>query len=338
MAQPWNFGPPVVDFSPLSRLGESYNNAYDQSRKRQSLAEIGQRLDGSPEGYLKVAQGLLAAGDARGAASLLALSEKARGRGRSGDEEASNLIAPGASSAPGASVADAPQAALAPATPSAPAQRAFNRPVQLAETEEDTQRLEAEMEQRNRFGYGNPALPAGMRNNNPGNLKYAGNTAFPGVTEPSRNTDQGDPQSVFNSPEAGMSAAYGLALRKYQGGKRTANELIAGRNGWTPGNSAAAANIARAMGLAPNEDLRLGDPQRARAFMQALIAQEHGRAGARYPAEMIQSAVSGGLGGAQAGQGQEQGPRVQPQAREGSRARMPDGTIITLRNGQWVQE
>ena len=334
MAQPWNLGPPVVDFSPLAKLGESYNNAYDQARKRRSLAEIGQRLDGSPEGYLKVAQGLLAAGDARGAASLLALSEKVRGRAQASDAEASDLDAPGALSAP---AADEPQAALAPATPASPAQRAFNRPVQLAETEADTQRLEAEMEQRNGFGYGNPALPAGMRNNNPGNLKYAGNTAFPGVLGPSRNTDQGDPQSVFNSPEAGMSAAYGLALRKYQGGKRTADALIAGRNGWTPGNSAAAANIARAMGLAPDEDLRLADPQRARAFMQALIAQEHGAAGARYPAEMIASAVNGGLGGAQP-QGRAQEPPAQPQAREGSRARMPDGTIITLRNNQWVPE
>jgi hypothetical protein len=331
MAQPWNLGPPVVDFSPLSRLGESYNNAYDQARKRQSLAEIGQRLDGSPEGYLKVAQGLLAAGDARGAASLLALSEKVRGRGQASDAEASSL------SAPGSAVADAPQAALAPATPSAPAPREFNRPVQLAETEEDAQRLEAEMEQRNRFGYGNPALPAGMRNNNPGNLKYAGNAAFPGVVGASRNTDQGDPQSVFNSPEAGMSAAYDLALRKYQGGKRTVDALIAGRNGWTPGNSAAAANIARAMGIDPNEDLQLTDPRRARAFMQALIAQEHGAAGARYPAEMIQSAVNGGLGDAQL-QGRAQEPAARPQAREGSRARMPDGTIITLRNGQWRPE
>ncbi|AOO81662.1 hypothetical protein [Bosea vaviloviae] len=332
MAQPWNLGPPVVDFSPLSQLGEAYNSALDQSRKRQGLANLGQGLDGSPEGYLKAARGLFAAGDARGAANFLALSEKARARTQTSDEEASSLIAPGPA------VADEPQAALAPATPSVPAQRAFNRPVQLAETEADTQRLEAEMEQRNRFGYGNPALPAGMRNNNPGNIKYAGNTAFPGVVGPSRNTDQGDPQSVFNSPEAGMSAAYGLALRKYQGGKRTADELIAGRNGWTPGNSAAAANIARAMGLAPDQDLELANPQRARAFMQALIAQEHGAAGARYPADMIRSAVNGGLGAGQPGQGQEQGPRAQPQAREGSRARMPDGTIITLRNNQWEPE
>ncbi|SFJ54643.1 hypothetical protein SAMN05216304_109132 [Bosea sp. OK403] len=332
MAQPWNLGPPVVDFAPLSKLGESYNNAYDQARKRQSLAEIGQRLDGSPEGYLKVAQGLLAAGDARGAASILALSEKARARGQAGDAEARNLMAPGASSA------DEPQAAFAPSTPSVPAQRAFNRPVQVAETEADVQRLETEMEQRNGFGYGNPALPAGMRNNNPGNLKYAGNTAFPGVLGPSQNTDQGDPQSVFNSPEAGMAAAHGLALRKYQGGKRTADALIAGRNGWTPGNRAAAINIARAMGLAPDQDLQLADPQRAQAFLQALIAQEHGAAGARYPSDMIQSAVNGRLGGAQVEQGQEQGAHAQPQAREGSRARMPDGTIITLRNGQWRPE
>src|SRR6185369_10744145 len=95
---------------------------------------------------------------------------------------------------------------------------------------------------------GGDNLPAGMRNNNPGNIKYVGQAG----TTPSANTDQGDPQAVFPSQAAGMRAAYELALTKYGGGKKTANEIIASDGGWTPGNTAAAANSAKTMGVSPD--------------------------------------------------------------------------------------
>lgn len=78
-------------------------------------------------------------------------------------------------------------------------------------------------------------LPAGMRNNNPGNIKFVGQKV-PGIVGPSVNTDQGDPQAVFDTPESGMRAMYSLLGKKYAGGKLTPNQMIAGNMGWTPGN------------------------------------------------------------------------------------------------------
>lgn len=145
-------------------------------------------------------------------------------------------------------------------------------------------------------GYGDTRLPAGMRNNNPGNIKYVGQGASKGVIGPSENTDQGDPQAVFATPEAGMREAYRLARSKYDGGKSTANQLIAGDGGWTPGNTQAAANIAAAMGLGPDDDLKLDDPVHAEKFMRALVTQEHGPASKAYSDDMIRSAVTGATG------------------------------------------
>jgi len=135
-------------------------------------------------------------------------------------------------------------------------------------------------------------LPAGMRNNNPGNIKFVGQKV-PGIVGPSVNTDQGDPQAVFATPEAGMNAMFQLAKRKYDGGKKTADQLIAGNMGWTPGNHAAAANVAASMGLSPHDDINLNDPAMAAKFVRGLIIQEHGKSGSLYPESMVLSAIGG---------------------------------------------
>lgn len=135
-------------------------------------------------------------------------------------------------------------------------------------------------------------LPAGMRNNNPGNLKYSKNVPWEGLVGPSENLDQGDPQAVFNSAEKGMRAAVKLARNKYEAGARTANDLIAGEGGWTPGNRQAAANIAKMIGVGPDDDLRLDDPQAASKFMRALVTQEHGKASSTYSDAMISGIVT----------------------------------------------
>lgn len=141
------------------------------------------------------------------------------------------------------------------------------------------------------------SLPAGMRNNNPGNIKYLPSlrTLYSGVVGPSVNTDQGDPQAVFESPEAGMRAMYQLLVKKYDAGQRSATDLITRQGtGWTPGNTAAANNVARSAGLAPGADTNLRDPAAARRFMRGLINQEHGaEAGALYTDAMIDAAISG---------------------------------------------
>jgi hypothetical protein len=135
-------------------------------------------------------------------------------------------------------------------------------------------------------------LPAGMRNNNPGNIKFVGQKV-PGIVGPSDNTDQGDPQAVFDTPESGMNAMFSLAKRKYDGGKKTTNQLIAGNMGWTPGNTQAAANVARTMGIGPDDDINMNDPAMASKFLRALIVQEHGKSGNLYSEDMIRSSIGG---------------------------------------------
>jgi hypothetical protein len=135
-------------------------------------------------------------------------------------------------------------------------------------------------------------LPAGMRNNNPGNIKFVGQK-IPGIVGPSVNTDQGDPQAVFDSPESGMRAMYSLLGKKYAGGKLTPNQMIAGNMGWTPGNYDAAANVAKYAGIGPNDDIGLSDPRRAATFMRALMRQEHGNSSSLYTDDMIARAVGG---------------------------------------------
>src|SRR5262245_52261635 len=113
-------------------------------------------------------------------------------------------------------------------------------------------------------------LPAGMRNNNPGNIKYDPLVEWLGLVGPSVNTDQGDPQAVFSSPEMGMRAAARLAMNKYRKGMRSAAQLIAGEGGWTPGYMPAAQNIAASLGVGVNDDLGLDDPAKFARFLRGL--------------------------------------------------------------------
>ncbi|ACL55610.1 phage tail tape measure protein [Methylobacterium nodulans] len=143
------------------------------------------------------------------------------------------------------------------------------------------------------FGPGVDAarLPAGMRNNNPGNIKFTRVGAFGTVIGPSRNTDQGDPQAVFANAEDGMRALVDLARRKWEGGRQTVADLIARRGGWTPGNHQAAANIARGAGVGLHERIDLSDDAVMQRFVRALITQEHGPAGRLYSDELIRKAL-----------------------------------------------
>lgn len=177
-------------------------------------------------------------------------------------------------------------------------------------------------------------LPAGMRNNNPGNLKFSGSEwqrqNFPGMVGPSVNTDQGDPQIVFNSPQAGMRAMASLALTKFDGGKTTVNDLIAGQGGWTPGHTEAAKNIAATMGISPTAQVNLRDPQQLRSFMSALISQEHGNEGKRYSADLIGQGADSALGvRAQAPVGNVPNATLIQQANPGAAAPRGPGSWIT---------
>lgn len=133
-------------------------------------------------------------------------------------------------------------------------------------------------------------LPAGMRNNNPGNIKYVGQANAIG---PSENTDQGDPQAVYATAEDGMAAMLQLLRKKYDGGKITPNKMIAGNGGWTPGNYQAAANVARHAGIGPDDDINLNDPDAAFRFVRGLMLQEHGKASSLYTDDMVRNAIKG---------------------------------------------
>jgi hypothetical protein len=137
--------------------------------------------------------------------------------------------------------------------------------------------------------------PMGMGNNNPLNIKYyqGAEKDYPGMTGPSSNTDQGDSQMTFASPEAGWNAAYNLLNKKYTNGKTTPNQIIAGQGGWTPGNTQAAANVAKSAGIGPDDDIGFSDPAKAQKFMRALVTQEQGGAASAYPDEMIAASIGG---------------------------------------------
>ena len=139
-----------------------------------------------------------------------------------------------------------------------------------------------------------PSLPAGLRNNNPGNIKYVGQA---GAIGPSKNLDQGDPQAVYATKHDGLVAMFNLALKKYDGGKITAAAIIASNGGWTPGNMSAAGNIAKTHGTALEADLNLKDPQSLARFGRALITQEQGKANKTISDEELISAAKAALAG-----------------------------------------
>lgn len=144
--------------------------------------------------------------------------------------------------------------------------------------------------------FDNPKLPIGMRNFNPGNLKYTGsdwqsNNLF-GITGPSKYTDQGDPQIQFSDPVSGMASAVRLALAKQSQGMDTVAKIITNQNGWTPGNTAAANNIARTMGVDPNAKINLQDPIVMDKFMKALVRQEHGPSSAQYGQDVYNAGIN----------------------------------------------
>src|SRR3972149_2645869 len=145
-------------------------------------------------------------------------------------------------------------------------------------------------------------LPLGMRVNNPGNIKYNPKLGYSGMLGPSSHTDQGDAQMTFDTPQSGMTAAARLAATKYKRGPRSPLAPLAGQGGGGPGGrgragkGAAPANIAKTMGIGPDDDLGLEDPARMTAFLKALTRQEHGESSGLY-GDDVYAAASGGGGG-----------------------------------------
>jgi hypothetical protein len=142
-------------------------------------------------------------------------------------------------------------------------------------------------------------LPAGMRNNNPGNLKFSGSAYqranYPGMMGPSVNKDQGSPQIVFASPEDGMTATAQLVFNKFRDdGYDTVKKMVNGPKGWTPYSTApdAVPNIAKQMGVKPDAKLDFNDPVTMQTFLRALITQEHGPSAKLYSDDLIAHGIA----------------------------------------------
>lgn len=248
---------------------------FETTKRKRALALALMQGQGAPK---NIGEGLSAIGDGIVANVLNRRADKAESEGVAKANSVFDALFPG-----GAGDSSSPIP-----SPSAAKEVSSTSPVSAPEFSNDGTELGALLSDPSKRA----TLPAGMRNNNPGNIKFVGQKV-PGIVGPSVNTDQGDPQAVFATPEAGMNAMFQLAKRKYDGGKRTTNDLIAGNMGWTPGNYDAAANVARSMGIKPTDDINMNDPQMAAKFLRGLIIQEHGKSGALYPEQMILSSIGG---------------------------------------------
>jgi hypothetical protein len=195
--------------------------------------------------------------------------------------------------------------------------------VQVAETEEDTQRLEAQMAagqgafaqpqpQQPQQQFGDKRLPRGIRNNNPGNIE-AGKFA---ATIPGFQGSDGR-FARYEMPEQGIQAADKLLLSYANRGLNTVAGIV---NRWAPPSEndtgAYANSVAREIGVDPNQPLDMSNPQIRSAIIKAKIRVENGKQ--PYGDEVFARAY--GTGGAQA-QPQE---RVQmAQAQGGPQADVP---------------
>lgn len=71
-------GVPMIDFKPISELGDVYNKARREAVREQSLADLG---TSQPFDYEQAARALLASGDVQGAVALARIAAVTRGRG-----------------------------------------------------------------------------------------------------------------------------------------------------------------------------------------------------------------------------------------------------------------
>lgn len=136
-----------------------------------------------------------------------------------------------------------------------------------------------------------PKWPAGMRVNNPGNLKYDPNVNWEGSKGPSIHTDQGTPQVTFDTPEHGFRAMGKLILNKYRDGMTTPMDLIAGEKGWTPGYAPGAEGVAKILGVGVHDTLDISTPDKLKTVMKAIATQEHGPSAALYPDSFYDSGI-----------------------------------------------
>jgi len=140
-------------------------------------------------------------------------------------------------------------------------------------------------------GQAYPGNERGIRNNNPGNLEFAGQD---GATSDGR-------FAQFRTPFEGLRAMSRQLLRYYDGkttGKqlRTVSDIV---STWAPKNEndtlAYIAHISQMLGVSPDAQINLRDPNVMATMMNGIIQKENGRN--PYGDEMVRSAGTAAIGG-----------------------------------------
>lgn len=146
--------------------------------------------------------------------------------------------------------------------------------------------------------YGAMASVRGIRNNNPGNLGFAGQRGA------SRENGNGRFAS-FGTPEEGLGAMSKQLDLHFSGKSAKAKE--AGRplqsitdivTAWAPPNenntAKYIADISKQLGVSPTARLNMNDPKTKMAFMKSIVQKENG--GNPYSDEQYQAGISGKVG------------------------------------------
>ncbi|HHT1060399.1 TPA: lytic transglycosylase [Citrobacter freundii] len=133
--------------------------------------------------------------------------------------------------------------------------------------------------------------PRGIRNNNPGNIDFRGQSGAT-LERP------GGRFARFETAYDGLKALSRQLMRYFEGkttGKplQTLNDII---STWAPGNEnntgAYIAQLSKTMGVSPDAILNLKDPQVMSSLMNGIIHHENGRN--PYPGELVRMAAGGG--------------------------------------------
>lgn len=118
-------------------------------------------------------------------------------------------------------------------------------------------------------------LPRGIRNNNPGNIRWGDD--WQGLVSKPLRTDKSFCQ--FKSPEYGIRAMI-IILRNYQRkyGLNTISKIV---SRWAPPNENDTAayidSVAKSVGITPDKNIDVGDSRVMVPMLKAIIRHENGQ-------------------------------------------------------------
>ena len=141
-----------------------------------------------------------------------------------------------------------------------------------------------------------PAVPRGIRNHNPGNIRHVPGTEWQGQAR-----QQTDPAFVtFEAPVWGLRAILRILLSYRRQGIVTVDRIIAR---WAPpvgqdergrayrqDSEAYAAAVARALDVLPSDPVDVTQPETARRLLAAIVRHENGQQ--PYPRALLEEAVT----------------------------------------------